>query len=162
MSGKLLKRALSVSVVLAVLPLVATCGSGFPKTVRTSKGVWSSVCPTLYDDVERGAHCAPPGAFAEAPDTRPVCDYREGFCGCEPIGEAGRYVWACRPDPTAEVCPFDRHERPIGEGDACDQVGRTCSYDEGAGCFRSFTCRAGQWAEGALTSRSIAADRRRR
>lgn len=142
---------LPVSALCLLAPVVATCGSGFPKTVRTSNGMWSSVCPSELDDVEQGAHCAPPGAFADAPDTRPVCDYPEGYCGCEPRGEGGQYVWVCKPDPAAVVCPFDRHERPIEEGEACDQLGKICSYDEGDTCFRSFTCRGGRWRAGALS-----------
>ncbi len=140
--------------VLLLVPLAATCGSAFPKVTKTSKGVWSSVCPSDYEDVDRGAYCAEAGTFDDAPDTRPVCDYAEGYCGCELDPKAAEYVWRCKGDPTVAVCPFDRHETPIGEGEPCDQLGKICSYDEGETCFRSFTCRGGRWAAGALTCRS--------
>ncbi|NUO47292.1 MAG: hypothetical protein HOV80_00390 [Polyangiaceae bacterium] len=140
---------LLAALVIVIVPLAATCGAAFPTTVRTSRGMWSSVCPSDFEDVDRGAYCAEANAFEEAPNTRPVCDYAEGYCGCELDKEKAEYVWVCRIDTTAQVCPFDRHETPIGAGDACDQLGKICSYPEGEGCFRSFRCMEGRWVPGA-------------
>ncbi len=138
-------RTLRAALLLGLLaPVLATCGSGFPKTVVTSKGAWNSVCPRAFEDVDAGAFCADAGAFDAAPETRPICDYAEGYCGCEQ--EGGSFVWRCRPDPSAAVCPYGRRETPIKAGDPCDQLGKICSYDAGEGCFQSFTCSGGRWA----------------
>ena len=122
---------------------VAQCTSGAWSihTPPASCGQQPASCPATFGAVAQGTTCAADG---------PLCEYPEGFCGCEVCsgdgGVANGAIWHCNAwAAVIAACPTMPRPRL---GEACSTEGQECDYGyccSGPALGPYMKCQGGAW-----------------